>query len=270
VTASPDAAFFDLSLMTGYHFLMKLAFILSAMLLQQGLAGCSKNELCRSDFPCLDDNPTTTPGGADARRPADARTAPIDAVVVAGDITGRVCLITNFADPFTCATTGADGIVVGLGINEATTAADGTFTIAAPAGAPPAFEIKRADLTRCLTPFLGGNTANLTAVKTDYYRQFLSDNGMVVVGTGTLLAQLKMGTSLAAGETLVLKTGTQPYPTRYDAPGAIWGRIATGPKGVAILAGLAVGSAEVVAGPRVLSQIPIEASTITIVGFQLQ
>jgi hypothetical protein len=248
------------------------ALALSSLLSTGLIGGCSKTELCTAEFPCNNDNPDNNPARPDARRPD----APLfDASIVTATITGHVCLISNFTDPFTCATTGADGIVVKLGDREAFTSADGTFVIEAPVGAPPSFELNRVDLTRCLTPFLGGNPTEMTVVKTQYYRQFLSDNGMVVNGTGTLLVQMRNGAGLAAGEALVVDpVEDQPYATRYDAgASAVWGRAGSGPKGMAVLAGLKAGQTKIVRvgpNPRVLTQIPIEESAITIVGFQLQ
>jgi hypothetical protein len=252
------------------------------------LAACSGgSSICSADFPCVN------PGGGgpiDASitidsRPIDAR--PIDAAVLGNSVTGRVCLIAALEDPFTCATTGANGFEVKLGAITTSTQADGSFTMIVPPNTTGTFSVSGAGLTRCLTPFLGGSPQFMTVVKTDTYRNFLFANGMALVDTkGTALVQVRKN-GVAEPNIQIARDGAtnNEYPARYFTGTPIWrvSLVGTGAKGIAILAGIDPNASAIIGPGRfdptsgafvidlthAVRQVAIEAGAITIVVMEI-
>lgn len=199
-------------------------------------------------------------GQVDARmidaKVADAKPLAIDAAL----FNGRVCLLTDARDFETCAMTGANGLTVHIGGNAAVTAADGTFTIAAPA--------QGGGTTWSVT---GANIVSSYKVKNDYFIPAMTHTMFDALVTTNLAPLVPAGTApISPGEGSVMvhvirngagyagataSSGAQTNQAKYnplydnDANQNDWNQLpsnvgaATGSKGAVWFAGFDVGDA---------------------------
>jgi len=191
-----------------------------------------------------------------------------------GQLSGRVCLITDARQPTTgCATTGADGLTVTLDGATATTAVDGTFTIDPPTGTNIQWQVTGTDL---ITSIMGYSSVHtIPAMKDVDYLDLAGGNGVVgEAGNGDVfvhVAHANTSVELVAATS----TPTATYATLYDgnAP-TTWTQLGTGPLGMVWIAGLATGAATVTLTPQggtatPVPAIPIGDQTLTWVSVEL-
>lgn len=180
---------------------------------------------------------------------------------------GRVCLMTDPRDQTSCATTGAGGLVVTLGTSMATTADDGTFTIARPTGSNITWDVTGSTLVESITPFAA--QAVIPAMPLVLYGQLEGDNGVVPqAAQGAVMVRVLQGGVPAVGAA-VTSTPAGVYGTFYDgATPSTWTANATGAFGAAWMPAIATGTVDVTVTPQggtavVLSQVPIKEGAIT-------
>jgi hypothetical protein len=216
-----------------------------------------------------------TPGGGGGGGGGGGPDAAVDAAAT-GDggatIAGRVCLIADLRALGGCAAAGADGLTVTLGTSTATTAADGGFTIATPAGTGLAWHVTGGAITPTVMPL--GAVLQVPVITAAQYGQLLLDNGVVLTADqGTLVAAVTQTGAVATGATV------KPSPagtwTFYDGASATtWDQHTTGPAGVAWLPGTAAGTVSVTVVPATGAShsfvgLPIEAGAITFAALAL-
>lgn len=187
-------------------------------------------------------------------------------------VSGRVCLVTDLRAPLTCAATGAAGITVTLGTRMATTAADGSFKIAAPSGTGLVWRTSASDLVTMLMPF--GVSTTIPAITLDAWSDILASNGvMLVPGEGSIVARVVKGTSLQMGARAA-STPAARFATLYDGPSALaWRDVSTGPAGTAWIPGAGVGANTLqitpASGSDAMQSVLVEDQAITYVTIDL-
>jgi hypothetical protein len=222
--------------------------------------------------PSNDDFPVQPggPGGSGDR--LDASTLDAFDPDAGMQINGRVCLVTDLRAPLACAATGAAGITVTLGTRTATTAADGSFKIAAPSGTGLVWRTSASDLVTMLTPF--GVSTTIPSITLDAWSDILNSNGvMLVTGEGSIIARVVKGTTLQMGARAA-STPAARFATLYDGPTALaWRDVSTGPAGTAWIPGAPVGANTLqitpAAGTGAMQSVPVEDQAITYVTVDL-
>ena len=189
-----------------------------------------------------------------------------------GGIAGRVCLVSDPRNLVGCATTGADGLTVTLGTSMATTAADGTFSIAAPLGSSLTWHVSGTNLATSVMPYTA--IAQIPALTLTTYQDLLSNTGAVLsVGQGSVLARVvHAGAPLTAAD--ATSNPAAAYPTAYDgASPSSWTSIGTGAFGTAFLAGINAGATTVSVTPSGGTAIDdtasVESGAITFLTFDV-
>lgn len=196
-----------------------------------------------------------------------------------GAIKGRVCLasdpraLTEVVSPTACASTGAGGLTVYLGGSNATTADDGTFTIAAPgATSGLVWHVEGPGIVPSTMLF---SDYEIPALSTATMSALEAANGVTLVpGEGSIFAQI-LRDGAGDPDVTVTCTPTPDYGTFSDGATATqWAHAATGAFGTAWCPGLDVGdgtatvkASDTSTPPVVLttSPQPIEAGGITFV-----
>ena len=185
-----------------------------------------------------------------------------------GGLAGRVCLVGDARALATCASAGAEGLTVTLGGATAMTAADGTFTIAAPQGTNLTWHVTGTNLVTSVMAYSA--TPQVPALTQATYNELLNSNGIILVsGQGSLFVRvLQAGAPLAGATASILPAATE---INYEGTTATaWDGHATGAHGVAWIAGEAVGNASVTVTPptgtpATIAPIPVEDGAITFV-----
>ncbi len=209
------------------------------LVLVLAFAGCKST---KDDYPIdpgggsgkPDAHPADAP--ADTATPTDApRDAPADAMWI--QIAGKVCLADDPTMLATCSATEAGGLTVQLGMEVATTAADGSFTISVPAvtgtwkvtGSAIATSVKVA----------AGASYQIPAITLTQYQAMISANvptGSLQVGQGSLIAALHHAAGVAGATGTTTPSAADMF---YDAGDpTTWGTQATSDGGVVWAAGL--------------------------------
>jgi hypothetical protein len=207
------------------------------------LAACSTSS--SNDFPPL---PGTGGGGVIVGGGGSGGTTG-DAGVGdgAGDggtpLTGRVCLVTDLRTPTaTCDATKAGGLTVTLGTAGApgtattTTAADGSFTIAAPLGAGFTWHVT-GGVNLVPSVMLFGTETTIPAMLIDDYNNALLTIGLEAVdeGHGSVVVRAVNGLAPALGITAKLSP-LADSDTFYDTDGSpkspVWNNTSTQSTGV--------------------------------------
>jgi len=222
---------------------------------------------CRSgggdDYPVL-------PGGDDTQ----GMEGHVDAAILDGTdapamLAGRACVLTDLRDLTSCATTGAGGLTVKLGSQTATTADDGQFTLATPAGTMLVWHVSGnvADVMPSVMPF--GATPQIPVVTTADYLDALNTNSIVLAPgqQGSAFVRVVRGAAALTGATAVASP-TPTYPAFYDGATSVsWNQAATGARGMVWIAGAEAGSLTVTVTPPLATGVPItvpvEADSIT-------
>lgn len=208
------------------------------------------------------------PGG-----PGSGATGFVDAAVVVDasvQILGRVCLLADPRQPTTCASTGAENLLVTLGSEQATTIGDGSFAIMRPTGANLLWSVTGAGIEPSSLRFDG--SATIPAISSAVYGDMVVVmNALVLTDTGAIIAQLTRDNAPVAGASVV----ASPLPQSdiyYDGAGiADWNiDTMTGAFGVVWISAIAAGTASLTfdtgaTAPTTVSGITVLAGTITFV-----
>jgi hypothetical protein len=160
-------------------------------------------------------------------------------------LVGRVCVIPDPRNPTACAVGNAAGLTVTLGARTATTAIDGSFTIAAPSTSNLVWTVTGPGFVPTVMPF---STVLLLPVMTAArYNDLLLDNGVVVQeGQGSLFARVVSGSTPVAGVTAIIEPASVFGPLYDGASALLWDRDATGAGGM-------VWIPDAIAGPATLT-----------------
>jgi len=197
----------------------------------------------------------------------------IDAAVLDGSdaaatLAGRACVLTDLRDLTSCATTGAGGLTVMLGSQTATTADDGQFTLATPAGTLLVWHVSGTDVVPSVMPL--GATPQIPVVTTTAYADALNSNSILLAqGQGSAFVRVVRGAAALTGATAVASP-TPTYPAFYDgATSLTWDQDATDAYGMVWIAGADAGSLTVTVTPPLATgvpiTVPIEGDSITFV-----
>lgn len=236
-----------------------MRFVLAALL----VAGCSQGDGQKYDIP--------TGGGGGGGGGGGSGELP-DAGTGSGSgsgsqITGLVCLVSDLRQPNACATSGAGGYTVKLDGATATTAADGSFAIAAPTSTNVMFEVDGADIATSLMAYSAAH--RIPIVKAVDYVDLQNTNGMSQVGsTGDVFVHVvHAGTSVGSVGGTVTPAAT--YSTLYDGSTAgSWTMTGTSMYGMIWFPGIPMGSATLSITPQgqattVVNAVPVGDGTIT-------
>ena len=193
-------------------------------------------------------------------------------------IAGRVCLVTDLRTPTSqCDATKAGGLKVTVGTagspgaGTATTAADGSFTIAAPLGAGFTWHVTGANLTTSVMLF--GTDHTIPAMLSEVYLNLLQSVGLSLVDEahGSLVVRAVRGVAPATGITATLSP-LADSETQYDSPNGAtdWNTTATQDHGIVWVPDVQLpGPVAVTLGPMggttVKVTAPIESQAITFV-----
>jgi hypothetical protein len=193
------------------------------------------------EYPLLPGGGGTGANGGGNGPPSDASSDATDAVDATAMIAARVCLVVDLRSLAPCASTGADGLMVTLGDESAVTAADGSFTIVAPAGANLSWTVTGASVVTSRAELSASR--EIPAILTDDYATLLLANGVVLsAGQGSLVTHVIDAAAPVVGATATASPVAQ-FATLYDGGSAtIWDQDATGSFGAIWNTGLAVGS----------------------------
>ena len=216
------------------------------LLLVVGLVACGNSG---DDFP-------VTPGGNGPGGNHPGVDAAIDTSDSGANLAGRVCLVD---DPrvSTCATTGAGGLLVTLGLNTATTADDGSFQIQGTQATNAVWTVTGETIVQTVEPFTG--QVIIPAVDASSFTALQNANGVLfMTGAGDVIVRVVQNSTPVAGATAIA-SNQDAYQTRYDPPtGDVWTLDATGSLGIAWLPGVLAGTQTVTVQP------PLSAAQITI------
>ncbi len=234
------------------------------------LAGCKASMDNRPIHGGGGDDDTTT-GGPDATT---------DSTISGNSIAGRACLITTDSrDLTTCATTGAGGLTVSLGaalVTQATTAADGTFTIGVPAGSDLTWHVVGPTTGTQFQPSLMSATVGnvIPVFRADDYATLLTDNISTTLeaGQGSIFVSVvHAATGLPASGATAISSDTTVVPFYDAATKNTWnqGNVSgTGAFGMVWFPATTVGAATVTITPSIGATavpftMPVEDQTIT-------
>jgi hypothetical protein len=182
-------------------------------------------------------------------------------------ISGRVCLISDARNPTTCASSGAEDLTVTLGSATATTAADGSFTIASATGTGLVWRVTGAAIQASAMQV--STVATIPVISALLYEDMVTTNNVVgSAGTGAIIARFTTNDSGVSG----LIAATSPDPEGqifYDGTSAtVWDVTATSTFGAIWVPGLAAGATTLTVGGAAdssITGIPVYADTITFV-----
>ncbi len=229
------------------------------LLLVVGLVACGNTG---DDFP-------VTPGGNGPGGNHPGVDAAIDTGDSGANLAGHVCLVS---DPrvSTCATTGAGGLLVTLGLNTATTADDGSFQIQGTQATNAVWTVTGETIVQTVEPFTG--QLIIPAVLANSFTQLQNANGVLfMTGAGDVIVRVVQNGTPVAGATAIA-SNQDAYQTRYDPPsGDVWTVDATGILGIAWLPGVLAGTQTVTVQPPLsaaqimISNVPIVEGALTFV-----
>lgn len=194
--------------------------------------------------------------------------------IAGSTINGRVCLINDARRPTTCATTGADGVLVLLGTTSVTTAADGSFSIVPTSNTDLVWHATGTAIQASAMELRFGKT--IPAISKGIFDTMVATNQAVPSNgtTGSVIARFTLAATPIAG-IQVITTPAAQSPIYYDnsASATQWTNTQTGSYGVAWVAGLFPGSVELsLSGAQnaTLSGIPVFTDTVTYVLAEIQ
>lgn len=186
-------------------------------------------------------------------------------------ITGRVCLISDARTPTACAATGADGFTVDLATQQATTAADGSFTLARPSGSNLVWRVSGTGIEPSAMAYSASAPATIPAIPSLVYGDMLAATQPAVGNAdGAVIARITRGTSPVA-DTVVSSAPSSTSGIYYDGASTIdWTDVATGTSGVAWIPGMPAGTATLAfdtggSNAVTMATAPVFADTITFV-----
>ena len=181
---------------------------------------------------------------------------------------GRVCVMTDPRDQTSCAATGAGGLTVTLGTSIATTADNGTFSIAQPSSSTLIWDTTGSTIVEGVTPFAA--QAVIPVMPLVLYAQLEGDNGVVPqAGQGAAMVRVVHGGVPVAGAAVTIAP-QGVYGTFYDGstPSA-WTGNGTGGFGQAWIPGVTTGTGTITvmaqaATPVMISNVPIKEGALTL------
>lgn len=233
---------------------MKLAWLIVAV------AGC--HPAAGDDYPVLPGGDDTQGGGG---IPRDAVTD--DSTDASSTLAGRACLLTDLRDPGSCAATGAGGLTVTLGGETATTADDGTFTLARPVGSMLVWHVTGATIVPSVMPL--DVTVTIPVIATTTYLDALDNNGILLApGQGSVFVHVVRGGAAITGATAVASPPPTYAPFYDGSTSLVWDQDATGARGMVWVAGAEAGTLTVTVTPPLATAgtplaVPIEGDSIT-------
>jgi hypothetical protein len=185
-------------------------------------------------------------------------------------LSGRVCLLNDLrkiGDATACATKGASGLVVTLGIGtgpgarSATTADDGSFSITAPLGAGFTWHVTGRQIITSAMPFGTDNT--IPAVGDTQYTELLGSNSVLLQDQqGSIFVRVVSGTTPVSGVAATSNPAANNLAF-YDSNDPLrWDTIHTESFGIAWFPGVPVlpAPATVVLSPPGASAVTISAT----------
>lgn len=188
--------------------------------------------------------------------------------------TARVCLLADARNPTTCAASGADGLTVTAGNQQATTTADGTFTITRPTGTNLVWGVTGTGIEPTLMKY-SATTTTIPALGTVLYDDMLgATQAFVVLGSGGIIAQVTRNATPVADATAI----ASPQPDSavyYDGADAVmWVQDATNGFGVVWIPSIPAGTVSLSVDSGAVSNtditgIPVAADAITFVFSEL-
>jgi hypothetical protein len=165
-----------------------------------------------------------------------------------GMVKGRACVVTDPRDFTSCATSGADGMMVKLGDQIAMTDADGAFAIPAPDDTSPTLGmlgitgsgVVPTQVEVPSTP--GAGAMSIPLLKADLFAQMMAANGVTLSsGSGSILGRVVRGGSPVSGVS-VTSTPSPAFGPFFDGTTPTsWTLDATGARGVVWIPGVALG-----------------------------
>ena len=175
----------------------------------------------------------------------------------------RACVLTSSRDLTSCAATGAGDLTVKLGSATATTADDGSFTIAAPTGTNVEWDVTGGTVVESVTPYAG--QAKISVMSTTMFADLRGANAVQpVAGYGDLLVRVVRSGAAVPGEVVTSVPVNDPYGTFYDGlTDQAWTQSATGAFGTAYLPSIPAGTTSVRISAGGTLQATISAIPIT-------
>ena len=175
--------------------------------------------------------------------------APIDAPEpdAPASLMGRVCVVADLRG-LACAGSGAEGIVVTLGTQTATTLANGSFTIPTPAGSNLVWRASGQGFVTSLMAYGPSNT--IPIVRDQDYIDLQNANSVTLIpGEGSIVARVVKNQVPVAGVVASVSPLAQ-FATKYDGPTlAAWTELATSAAGTVWIPGAVLGANVVTATP---------------------
>lgn len=180
-----------------------------------------------------------------------------------GSAVARACVLTDPRDLTSCAASGAAGLTVALGNQTATTADDGSFTIAAPTGTNVEWDVTGSTVVESVTPYAG--QAKISVMGTTMFADLRGANAVQpVAGYGDLLVRVVRSGAAVPGEVVTSVPVNDPYGTFYDGlTDQAWTQSATGAFGTAYLPSIPAGTTSVRISAGGTLQATISAIPIT-------
>jgi hypothetical protein len=184
-------------------------------------------------------------------------------------LAATACVLTDPRDPASCQGSGELGLTVALGASTATTADDGSFTIARPAGTHLTWQVTGSTVVTSVTPYAA--QTRIPVMSMAMLVQLQGDNGVQpIAGTGALLIRIVRNGLPVTGESATVVPDAAQGIFYDGATASSWTQSATGTYGTIYLAGIASGAASVTlhGGGNVqgtISAIPISDGGVTFV-----
>ncbi len=226
-----------------------------------GFAACKKAD----DFPIINNDVDAGTKHIDA-----AIDAPPDASLDApAMITGKVCLLDDLRNESTCDPGGTGIVNVTVGGTTVQTDPSGTFSMPPPAQSL-VWHVSGAGIVTTAMAVDLGTTIPVMATVT--YDALAQGNSEAIDPTqGSLVVRCRRQGAAAMKAVVSVTPGA---PVLYDTTSATtWGTVSTGPLGLAWLANLPVGSADVTATPFTgapsMGTFTVETATITFVDMSI-
>jgi hypothetical protein len=184
----------------------------------------------------------------------------------------RVCLIDDARSPTTCASSGAGGLSVTLGNAQATTAADGSFTLTRP-GSDLTWRVSGTGVVPSALVDTD-STTQIPVIGTNVYDDMLSANDAVMLaGDGSVIIRVTDNNVPKSGIT-ASTSPTSDSAVNYDGSTATaWTDVATGSAGVVWIPSVIAGSPSILLddgsqNPPSLS-VPVFDGTITFAFYEI-
>lgn len=217
--------------------------------------------------------PINPGGGDDVVSPTVDASSTTDGTTIDGTgLSGRVCVVSDMRALSTCAATGADGLTVTLEGQTATTAADGSFTIATPSGSSLVWRVSGTSIVSTVMPFSASTL--IPAVPATLYDSVALANGVIInAGEGSVIGRVVHATNPISGAVAAISP-VATYDPFYDGSSATaWNQNQTGTRGVFWIPGSSTGtpqiSVETLAGDVVSVGVPVEGDAITFAAIEV-